>query len=188
MNENAHHAIGSFDADGKPITLETKHDTSLVVEISTPDEIRDHDRTSAGDGHDVDEQLDATLGVKAVPETWHVTLLHVTRQKLAHPHVPVLILLAEQCQHGIELATGVETLEVNVEAHIAPLVHHLLVEERQQIISDAERTTDCPHGGAVWEAEGGRHGVCVRSLLCRSNGMTTGEAMWDCLSVYMYPH
>lgn len=183
MNENAHHAFGSFHADGKPIIRETEHDTSLVVEISTLDEIRDHDRTS-GDGHDVDEQLDATLGVKAVPETWHVTLLHVTRQKLAHPHVPVLILLVEQRQHGIELATGVEALEVNVKAHIAALVHHLLVEERQQIISDAERTTDCPHGSAVWEAEGGRHGVGVRSLLCRSNGMTTGEAMEACLSGY----
>lgn len=161
MNENAHDAIGSFDANGKPITLETEHDTSLVVEISTLDEIRDHDRISAGDGHDVDEQLDATLGVKAVPETWHVTLLHVTRQKLAHPRVSVLILLVEQRQHGIELATGVETLEVNVEAHRVVLVLH--VEKRQQIISDAERTTDC-HGGAVWEAEGGRHGGVLYSV------------------------
>lgn len=156
MNEN--HAIGRFDAYGKPIILKTEHDTSLVIEISTLDEIRDHYRTSAGDGHDVDEQLDATLGVKAVPETWHVTLLHVTRQKLTHPHVPVLILLVEQRQHGIELATGVETFEVNVKAHCAALVLHHLVEELQQIISDAERTTDCPHGGAVGEAEGGRHG------------------------------
>ena len=159
MNKNVHHAIGSFDADGKPIIPETEHDTSLVVEISTLDEIRYHDRTSAGDGHDVDEQLDATLGMKAVPEIWHVTLLHVTRQKLAHPHVPVLILLVEQRQHGIELATNIETLEVSVEPHRAALVFYLLVEELQQILSDAKRTTDCPHGGAVWEAEGGRHGV-----------------------------
>lgn len=128
MNKNAHHAIGNFDADGKPIVPETEHDTSLVVEISTLDEIRDHGRTSAGDGHDVDEQLDATLGVKAVPETWHITLLHVTRQKLGHLHVPVLILLVEQRQHGIELAAGVETLEENVKAHNAALVLHLLVE------------------------------------------------------------
>ena len=156
MNDN--HAIGRFDADGKPIILETEHDTSLVIEISTLDEIRDHDRTSAGNGHDVDEQLDTTLGVKTVPETWHVAFLNVTRQKLAHLHVSVLILLIEQRQHCIELVTSVETLEVNVEANRAALVLHFLVEERQQIISDAERTTNCPHGGAVREAEGGRHG------------------------------